>query len=148
MRCPKCQNMDTKVIDSRIVEQWAAVRRRRECERCWFRFTTFERVVLTDLLVEKKDWTVENYSKEKIRNSLITAFAKRPISPAEIEDIINQLEEKWAWKKKISTKQIWKDILQILKDRDPVAYVRFASVHQEFDSVEDFKKILDQFISC
>jgi transcriptional repressor NrdR len=140
--------MDTKVIDSRIVEQWNAVRRRRECEKCWFRFTTFERIVLTDLLVEKKDWTIETYSKEKLKNSLVTAFAKRPVSPAEIDEIINQLEEKWAWKKKITTKQIWKDILQILKNIDPVAYVRFASVHQEFDSVEDFKKILDQFINC
>lgn len=145
MYCPKCHNPDTKVIDSRIVEGWNAVRRRRECEKCWFRFTTYERIILTDLIVVKRDWTVENYSKEKLRNSLVTAFAKRPISPAEIDDIVNKLEEKWLWKKKISTKEIWKDVLQFLKTKDPVAYIRFASVHLQFDSIEDFKKILDQF---
>ncbi len=148
MRCPKCWSTQTKVLDSRFVESTNQIRRRRECEKCWYRFTTFEKISLTDLLVEKKDWTTEYYSRDKLKNSLITAFAKRPISDSEIDKIISELEEKWSSKKKITTKQIWKDILAKLRQIDPVAYVRFASVHLEFESIEDFKKILEDIWNC
>jgi transcriptional repressor NrdR len=106
MRCPKCGGTQTKVLDSRFVESYNQIRRRRECENCGYRFTTFEKIALTDLLVEKKDGSTEYYSRDKLRNSLITAFAKRPISDSDIDKIISELEEKWSSKKKITTRQI------------------------------------------
>ena len=132
MKCPKCQNMDSKVVDSRMIEDGQVVRRRRECEFCTHRFTTFERIGIVELIVVKKDGTKEMYDR-----------AKRPIHPEEIDKLISSLEIKWqAESPEISSKQIWSDILASLKDIDPVVYVRFASVYQDFDSFEDFKRFI------
>ena len=121
--------MDSKVVDSRMIEDGQVVRRRRECEFCAHRFTTFERIGIVELIVVKKD--------------VMLAFAKRPIHPEEIDKMISSLEIKWqAESPEISSKQIWSDILASLKDIDPVVYVRFASVYQDFDSFEDFKRFI------
>lgn len=144
MKCPKCQNMDTKVIDSRVIDDGMTIRRRRECEFCNNRFTTFERKGFTELMVIKKDNTKEMYDRQKLKWSLMLSFAKREFNNEKIENLLNNLENKWLseWKE-ISSKKIWNDILKMLKEIDPVVYIRFASVYKSFDSVEDFKKFID-----
>ena len=135
--------MDTKVIDSRTIEEWQTIKRRRECEFCNNRFTTFERRGTTELLVIKKDGTKEMYERQKIKKALLLAFAKRNIDKTIIENIINELEYKRSSDNtEISSKQIWDDILIALKTTDPIAYVRFASVYRAFDNLDDFKELL------
>ncbi len=143
MFCPQCKTQDTKVIDSRETENWTVIRRRRKCEKCEFRFTTFEKSVLNDIIVIKKDETREEYNREKLKKAILLAFAKRKVSNEEIEDIISKLEQKRIqWKGEVSSEQIWLDVLIFLKEKDPVAYVRFASVYMDFDNLEDFKQLL------
>ena len=136
--------MDTKVIDSRTIENGQAIKRRRECEFCNNRFTTFETRGTTELLIIKKDWTKEMYERQKIKRALMLAFAKRNIEKTMIENIINDLEYKRSNdSSEISSKQIGDDILDILKKIDPIAYVRFASVYRSFDNLNDFKELLN-----
>ncbi len=144
MKCPKCQNMETKVVDSRMIEDWQTIRRRRECEFCGNRFTTFERKWFTELMVVKKDNTKEMYDRQKLKKSLMLSFAKREFNNEKIENILNNLENRWIaeWTE-ISSKQIGDDILETLKEIDPVVYIRFASVYKSFDSLEDFKRFVD-----
>ena len=144
MKCPKCQNMDTKVIDSRVIDDGVTIRRRRECEFCNNRFTTFERKWFTELMVVKKDDKKEMYDRQKLKKSLMLSFAKREFNNEKIETLLNSLENKWlsAWKE-ISSQKIGDDILDMLKEIDPVVYIRFASVYKSFDSVEDFKKFVE-----
>jgi len=144
MKCPKCQSIETKVIDSRVIDNWETIKRRRECEFCNNRFTTFERREFTDLIVVKKDGTKELYDRQKIKRALMLAFAKREYDTEKIKEILNNLETKWTseWDE-ISSQKIWDDILQVLKQLDPVAYIRFASVYKSFDNLEDFKKFID-----
>jgi len=135
--------MDTKVIDSRTIENGQAIKRRRECEFCNNRFTTFETRGTTELLIIKKDGTKEMYERQKIKRALMLAFAKRNIEKTMIENIINDLEYKRSNdSSEISSKQIGDDILEALKTADPIAYVRFASVYRSFDNLDDFKKLL------
>ncbi|PJA48853.1 MAG: transcriptional regulator NrdR [candidate division SR1 bacterium CG_4_9_14_3_um_filter_40_9] len=144
MKCPKCQSMETKVIDSRVIEDGQSIRRRRECEFCNNRFTTFERKGFTELMVIKKDGSKEMYDREKLKRALMLACVKREMDKEEIENIINNLEaERSTDKNEISSKQIGDDILKALKNIDPVAYVRFASVYKSFDNLEDFKKYVE-----
>lgn len=144
MKCPKCQNMDTKVIDSRVIDDGQTIRRRRECEFCNNRFTTFERKWFTELMVIKKDEKKEMYDRQKLKGSLMLSFAKREFNNEKIENLLNNLENKWIaeWNE-ISSQQIWNDILEMLKEIDPVVYIRFASVYKSFDSVEDFRKFIE-----
>ena len=143
MKCPKCNNMDSKVIDTRLIEDGQTTRRRRECEFCNFRFTTFERKEFTDLMVVKKNGTKELYDRQKIKKALMLAFAKRQITTEQIDSIITNLEiQRQTDKNEISSSQIWDDILEILKEIDLVAYVRFASVYKSFDNIEDFGEII------
>jgi len=144
MKCPKCQNMDTKVIDSRMIEDGQSIRRRRECEFCNNRFTTFERKWFTELMVIKKDGSKEIYDRQKLKRALVLSCVKRKMETEEIENIINNLEaERSTDKNEISSKQIGDDILRTLKTIDPVAYVRFASVYKSFENLEDFKKYVE-----
>ena len=144
MKCPKCQNMDTKVIDSRMIEDGQSIRRRRECEFCNNRFTTFERKGFTELMVIKKDGSKEMYDRQKLKRALMLACVKRKIEKEEIENIINNLEaERSTDKNEISSKQIGDDILRTLKTIDPVAYIRFASVYKSFTNLEDFRKYVE-----
>lgn len=143
MRCPKCSNLETKVVDSRVVEEWNSIRRRRECEYCNNRFTTFERISITDIVVIKKDGTSEIYDRMKLKRALMLAFAKRNISAEKIDEIVTTLETKWSglWKE-IKTTTIWDDVLEMIKDIDEVAYIRFASVYKNFNNLDDFKWVL------
>ena len=145
MKCPKCQNLETKVIDSRVIDDWQTIRRRRECEFCNNRFTTFERREFTDLTVIKKDGKKELYDRKKIKRALMLSLAKREYDSEKIEEILNNLESQWtADGDEISSQKIWDDILEVLKELDPVAYIRFASVYKSFDNLEDFKKFIEK----
>lgn len=143
MKCAKCKNMDTKVVDSRIIDNWQTIRRRRECEFCWYRFTTFERMWITDLMVIKKDGSKEMYDHSKLKKAILLAFAKTNFTNEEIENLLNTLEIKrqsqWP---EIQSSMIWDDVLELLKEDYPVPYVRFFSVYKSFDSLDDFKQLI------
>ena len=143
MKCPKCGSMETKVIDSRVVDDGQTIRRRRECEFCGNRFTTFERLGFTELMVVKKDKKRELYNRQKLKKAIMLAFAKREFGADEIENILNSLENNWTsmWNE-ISSKKIWDDVLKVLKEVDIVAYFRFASVYKSFDNLEDLQKFI------
>ncbi|MDR2190250.1 MAG: transcriptional regulator NrdR [Candidatus Peribacteria bacterium] len=143
MRCGKCKNADSKVIDSRIIDNGQTIRRRRECEFCGFRFTTFERVGITDLMVIKKDGSKEMYDRLKLKKAILLAFAKTNSKSDDIDDMLNTLEIKRQFQgNEITSKQIGDDVLDLLKQDYPVAYVRFASVYKSFAGLEDFKNLI------
>lgn len=140
MRCPRCRRPDTAVVDSRLAEDGRAVRRRRACDKCKHRFTTFERQELSALIVVKRDATREPYSRTKLERGIWLACSKRPVKQKDIDVMLNRLEEKWgANKTEVSSQTIGKDVMAALSKLDKVAYIRFASVHREFKDVEEFK---------
>jgi len=143
MKCVKCNNLDTKVVDSRIIDDGQTIRRRRECEFCGYRFTTFERVGVTDLMVIKRDGSKEMYDHAKLKKAILLAFAKTDFTNDEIENLLNTLEIKWQsqWSE-VPSSVIWDDVLELLKDDYPVPYVRFSSVYKSFASLDDFKKLI------
>ena len=139
MKCPKCQNLDTKVIDSRVSEDGVTIRRRRECEKCAARFTTFERMEFVSFLVTKTNGAKESYDRSKVQRSIMKAFNKRTVDPLRIERLLSELENEWAGNKRgITSKRIGRDILRKLKDIDDVAYVRFASIYHNFEDIQHF----------
>jgi transcriptional repressor NrdR len=143
MFCPKCKSQDTSVIDSRLSEEGRAVRRRRECPKCNYRFTTFERQELSNLIVVKRDGTREPYARPKLERGIWLACTKRPISQEQIDRLLTTLEEDWAAEGgEVKSAQIGDDVMRALKKLDQVAYIRFASVHREFKDVEEFKEEL------
>ncbi|MBU0727563.1 transcriptional regulator NrdR [Patescibacteria group bacterium] len=147
MQCPKCKAEDTKVIDSRVTEQGKVIRRRRECEKCGRRFTTFERAEMSGLTVKKKDGTFEPYNRTKLENGIFIACGKRPVTKTQIDNIINELEEKWAANKKmVSSQTIGNDLTDALKKLDHIAYIRFASVYRSFKDVDEFKEELNKLL--
>ena len=143
MKCPKCRNLDTRVIDSRTTEDGKAIRRRRECEKCGARFTTFERLEFVSFMVTKASGEMEPYSRTKVMNSMRKALTKREFDPEKLEDAINALENEWAQNKQgITSKRIGRDILRKLRDFDEVAFLRYASIYHNHDDVEGFIKFL------
>lgn len=143
MYCPHCATTDTKVVDSRLIDMGTTVRRRRECDACEYRFTTFERRGMVEVTVIKKDGTKEIYNRNKIRTALILAFAKRNYSTEQIDHLIDWLEIEWTYQwSEIAASRIGDDILAMLKATDEVAYIRYASVYRAFDGVDDFRKIV------
>lgn len=147
MYCIKCSNENTKVVDSRVSDDWKSIRRRRECENCNYRFTTFEKLEIINLVVVKSWNKKEKYSKEKLEDSILKAINKRNISVATINDIIRILESNWMSKEEISSKTIWKDVLSMLINLDEVAYIRYASVHLNFETAKDFTEFITKNIS-
>ena len=145
MRCPRCKNLDTKVIDSRITEDGKSVRRRRECEKCGARFTTFERLEFISFMVTKSSGELEPYDRTKVMNSMMKALVKRKFDPDTLERTINGLENEWAQNKQgITSKRIGKDILRKLRDFDEVAFVRYASIYHNHQSVKEFVKFIEE----
>lgn len=143
MKCPKCRNLDTRVIDSRTTEDGKAIRRRRECEKCGARFTTFERLEFVSFMVTKASGEMEPYNRTKVMNSMRKALTKREFDPEKLEDTINALENEWAQNKQgITSKRIGRDILRKLRDFDEVAFLRYASIYHNHDDVEGFIKFL------
>ncbi|PIW48815.1 MAG: transcriptional regulator NrdR [Zetaproteobacteria bacterium CG12_big_fil_rev_8_21_14_0_65_54_13] len=140
MYCPFCANDDTRVVDSRVVEEGAAVRRRRECEACGKRFSTYERAELRLPLVVKKDGTRQSFDLEKIRSGMLKALEKRPVSVVQIEQGLNALVRavQETGEAEIAADVLGEFVMEQLRSLDGVAYVRFASVYREFKDVEDF----------
>ena len=150
MKCPFCGGDDTRVIDSRPADDNSSIRRRRACDVCGKRFTTYEKVESIPLIVIKKDNTREQYDREKIEGGIIRACHKRPVSAKQISQLSDEIEnEIYSFgEKEINSTRIGEIVMTKLKDLDQVAYVRFASVYREFKDVNTFmdelKKILDK----
>ena len=142
MYCINCWNEDTKVIDSRSSDEGDSIRRRRECENCNYRFTTFEKIELINLVVLKSWNKKQKYVRVKLEDSLLKATNKRNISVKKINDLIKGLEYKWNTKSQVTTKDIWADVLESLSTLDEVAYVRYASVHHNFETAKDFTQFI------
>ncbi len=140
MYCPFCSHDDTRVVDSRVVEDGAAVRRRRECEKCGKRFSTYERAELRLPLVIKKDGTRQSFDLNKIRSGMQKALEKRPVSADQLEHGINAVLRavQESGKSEIAVGALGEFVMEQLRDLDGVAYVRFASVYREFKDVDEF----------
>ena len=147
MNCRKCDCENTKVVDSRVTDHGNSIRRRRECEDCKHRFTTFERVQASNLIVEKTDGVTEPYDREKLERGIITACAKRPVSIQKIREKLTELEEEWGKEAIIKSKIIGENIIDMLKEVDDIAYIRFASVYRKFRDVETFKKEFEKLLN-
>ncbi|MCH7492368.1 transcriptional repressor NrdR [Patescibacteria group bacterium] len=149
MKCPACHHEDTKVTDSRLVSEGMAIRRRRECLECGFRFSTYEEVEILNLSVIKRDGRREPYAKEKLENGLKKAFEKRPITKDEFKKLTNRIERdiQLAGKDEIMSSQIGEVIMKHLKRKDQVAYIRFASVYRSFKDVKTFQAELKQLLT-
>lgn len=147
MQCPRCQNNGSKVVDSRPADDGRAIRRRRECEACKFRFTTFERVEKTPLLVIKKNGTREEFNREKILRGLIRSCEKRPVAMEQVEKIVDEVENqiRGLGENEIASAIIGEYIMEKLADIDEVAYIRFASVYRQFKDMSVFLKELQEF---
>ncbi len=144
MRCPDCGFMETKVIDSRQMQD--KIRRRRVCSECGRRFTTFEIVEKPLLMVLKKDGTVEPFERNKLIRGVFNAIKKRPVNSVQIEKFVDEIESNCANKmqSQISTTEIGDIILEYLKTVDDVAYIRFASVYKDFTDIEGFVKVIGE----
>lgn len=147
MKCPFCSSFDNKVIDSRINQTGDITRRRRECLNCEGRYTTYERVEVILPMVVKKDGRREAFSRDKIFSGIQKACQKRPITTAQIEKLVSELEKKLSTYagKEIPAETIGKLLMHALRELDKVAYVRFASVYREFKDVDDFVADLRDF---
>ena len=145
MRCPNCQNEDTKVLDSRPVEEGSAIRRRRECDKCDFRFSTYEEIEILDLQVVKKDNSKEPFSREKLERSVRLPLDKRPHKEDSLRKLVSGIEidiQRKAKDGEIKSGDIGDIVMKKLKKMDKVAYIRFAAVYREFEDVEEFKEEL------
>ncbi len=140
MRCPKCGCLDDKVIDSRVVRDGAAVRRRRECLSCSCRYTTIEGIVPEELKVIKRNSVREDFDRDKLRRGISNACYKRPVSPDEIDRIVEDLSASILrdFDKEVASSEIGTRVMNQLRSVDQVAYVRFASVYRKFKDVEEF----------
>ncbi len=138
MRCPFCGEKDTRVLDSRPSEN--KIRRRRVCDNCQKRFTTYEAVELPMLTVEKKDGSVQPFDRNKLMEGIFNAIKKRPVTAVQVQGIVDAVEERYAneMRTSVTTTEIGNFVMEQLKEIDPVAYVRFASVYQDFSDVEGF----------
>lgn len=148
MKCPFCDNQDTKVIDSRPTDEGQAIRRRRLCDNCKKRFTTYEKVEEIMFMVVKKDGSRELFDRAKVRNGIVNACKKRPITTEQIEKIVEDIERGLnnMMEKEISSTVIGEVILDNLKELDEVAYVRFASVYRQFEDVNTFMQEIEKLL--
>lgn len=148
MRCPFCDNEDTKVIDSRPIDDGKAIRRRRECEKCAKRFTTYEKVETTIIMIIKKDGSRQAFDRDKLMNGIIKACEKRPVALADIERVVDSIERGLnnMMEKEVKSTFLGELVMEQLKDLDEVAYVRFASVYRSFKDVNTFIKEIEALV--
>src|SRR6266478_3638213 len=146
MRCPKCQSLDTQVKDSRPTEDSAAIRRRRVCLSCHFRFTTFERVQLRELVVIKRNGRRVPFDRDKLARSVEIALRKRNVEPERIEQTVSKIvrDLESLGENEVTTETIGETVMAHLRDLDDVAYVRFASVYRNFREAKDFERVLGE----
>ena len=149
MKCPFCSSEDTRVIDSRPTDDNASIRRRRQCPACGKRFTTYEKIETLPLIVIKKDNNREPYDRSKIEAGIVRSCHKRPISTAQITAIVDDIETALYNRedREIPTMVIGELVMDHLKDLDPVAYVRFASVYREFKDIDTFMDEIKSLLS-
>lgn len=145
MVCPECKSNKVKVLEKRNSDGEQVIRRRRECESCGFRFTTYERIEAATLVVIKKNGERESFSSEKLKVGIERALEKRPITGVEMDDFIGLIERDLRSKgaNEIKSSEIGDVVLERLKGLDDVAYLRFASVYKSFDDIDSFKKELE-----
>lgn len=146
MHCLKCGFEESKVIDSRSIEEGNSIRRRRECLNCKNRFTTYEKLEITPIIVIKKNGAREEFNRNKIINGLVRACEKRPVSLNQIESIVNDIELTLtnSLDKEIVSSKIGELIITHLKELDEISYVRFASVYRQFKDINEFKNELNK----
>jgi transcriptional repressor NrdR len=149
MRCPSCGSLDTQVKDSRPTEDSAVIRRRRVCLACNFRFTTFERVQLRELVVLKRNGRRVPFDRDKLVRSVQIAMRKRPVDPERIEQMVSKIvrELESGGEAEVSSEAIGEIVMEHLRELDDVAYVRFASVYRNFREAKDFETFLDELSS-
>ncbi len=147
MECPYCKNIETKVTDSRDTGTYT-IRRRRECLKCNKRFTTYEYIEMRPVYIIKKDGRREKFERNKIKKGIMKAIEKRPVSHDKIEEILDSIEEKIrrTGKEELESSVIGEYVMEILKDIDQVAYIRFASVYRSFTDVSSFEKEVKSLI--
>ncbi|MGX6969501.1 transcriptional regulator NrdR [Vagococcus bubulae] len=148
MQCPKCSYNGSRVVDSRPADDNRAIRRRRECEACGFRFTTFERIEVSPLLVVKKNGAREEFNREKILRGLVRSAEKRPVSMDQMEQVVERVENRVRQKgdNEVSTTLIGEYVMEELVNLDEIAYIRFASVYRQFKDMSVFLKELQEII--
>ncbi|MEE0785524.1 MAG: transcriptional regulator NrdR [Oscillospiraceae bacterium] len=148
MKCPYCGDQDSKVIDSRHSEDGASIRRRRECLACQKRFTTYETVESLPIIVVKKDGSRQSFDRTKILNGMVRACEKRPVSMAEMEAAVTDIEQVMqnSLEREISSSEIGELVMERLKPLDEVAYVRFASVYRQFKDINSFMQELNKIL--
>jgi len=145
MYCPVCSHTDTRVVDSRIGTDGDAIRRRRECDKCGFRFSTLEEVELLDLVVVKRDGVREAYSREKMERGLRKSLEKRPITDARFRGLLHGIERDIQRKNanELTSQEVGEVVMEQLKAYDTVAYIRFASVYYQFEDAATFQEELE-----
>ena len=148
MKCPFCGHQEDKVVDSRASSEGIAIRRRRECQACGKRFTTYEHVEEQGLMIIKKDGRREPFDRQKLLSGLLKAAEKRPISIDQLEEIVEEIERDLSrsFESEASSSEIGERVMRRLHDLDPVAYVRFASVYREFKDAEQFIRELKELL--
>lgn len=146
MRCTQCQHEETKVIESRDVAEGASIRRRRECVKCQFRFTTYERIEKPQLIVVKKDSTRELFNRQKLLAGLYRATEKTPVTSLQLEQLVDRVEQKLhsLGDDEIASSKIGHVLMEELSDLNEVAYVRFASVYRRFKDIASFERELSE----
>lgn len=144
MKCPYCSSKETKVTDKRETEDYLATRRRRECEKCKHRFTTYERIELSNLIIVKKDGRKEQYNREKLKKGVLRALEKRGFKDDEVDSLLNEIEGDLRSNdtNEISSRVIGEVVMEKLKALDQVAYIRFASVYMSFADINSFEEVL------
>lgn len=148
MHCIKCGSEENKVIDSRMVEEGNSIRRRRECLECKYRFTTYEKIEYTPIIVIKKNGERQQFNRQKIINGLIRACEKRPVSIENLEKLTDdiELEINNSMEKEIESEKIGEMVIKRLRKLDEIAYVRFASVYRQFKDINEFKSELNKLL--
>lgn len=144
MRCPWCSADDDRVVDSRAADGGAAIRRRRECGACRRRYTTFERIEDVGLVVVKRDGTKDAFDRAKLEGGILKAIKNRPVSPEQVERVVERVEERLRRKgPEVTSQSVGVEVLANLAKLDQVAYMRFASVYKDFQEITDFERELD-----
>lgn len=148
MKCPHCGFLDSKVVDSRPTDESASIRRRRECLKCLKRFTTYETIERAQILLIKRDGTRQQYDRQKLLSGIIKACEKRPVSQAQLEKIVDDVEQRLfaSLEPEIPSQTVGEMVMEELKTVDEVAYVRFASVYRQFKDINTFMEELNTLI--
>ncbi|MEN9557820.1 MAG: transcriptional regulator NrdR [Candidatus Parcubacteria bacterium] len=148
MHCPVCSHTDTRVVDSRLGSEGDAIRRRRECDKCGFRFSTLEEVELLDLVVVKRDGVREAYSREKMERGLRKSLEKRPITDSRFRSLLHGIERDIQRKNanELTSEEVGEVVMEQLKRFDTVAYIRFASVYHRFEDAATFQQELERLL--